>query len=542
MKLLRLLIPAPLHRLDLHLQQGYPRLWSTRIHHHLWFLLLVNVVVFALGLLLNVTTASFPDPSELFGYMLLPALVYFVCWVYKVVLFSPEKRFALRNPVTEVGEFLIHLVSIVLIMSIPYTLALTVTYRIAHTVSDRQFVADVDALNRQAWAFIEGDARSFGPHTVPPPEYLSGSSSHTYFRSLSEYSRPPRYGLGDEQTLQQVLDEYRAKYNAVSDVGERSDPEAAAVYRARIDSIEHTFPLFFTGHGCFTPHRYWYQNSVLSGSDSRLHFMNDSLLELQYVQDVQAIPLFHEERLQQALELGRKYGSGDTVTAQQVMVDFNAKLHSSSSIRQAAQVIERIDYAKNGSYSFLRWPNMAYSLLIPAFILALLLSMFRTSYWQPFLILLVACALLPVVILIAALILTEGYGEDRFMTYTYYVLGVVLLILAPGVMGTKAYRTRNAVVVMLANLAAPFMIFFTLYLLEDRFDVFGVDALGLQLTTLPENTPAYVAMEQQLIALKHRVDLILTTALWGGMVLYALLLHPLFRTLYVRLFALPETR
>ncbi|HEY0976382.1 MAG TPA: hypothetical protein VGE21_02840 [Flavobacteriales bacterium] len=539
MKLLRLLIPAPLHRLDLHLQQRFPRLWSTRIHHHLWFLLLVNAVVFGLGLLLEVAPSSFPDPEDLFGYMLLPAFLYFACWVYQVVLFSPEKRSAPRNPFTEVGEFLIHLVSILLIMTIPYTLALTAVYRIAHTVGDREFTTDVNDLNRQAWAFIIGDGRSFPNGMVEADAYISGPSSHQHFRNFQEYLRPQPPGVDQVRRLEEVLDEYRTGFNRVNQQGPEYDPAMASWYRTRIDSIEQQALFLFVEHGCFSPDHWDYDRAIRVGHND---FLSDSLLELQYVQDIQAVPMFDTDRLRHAIDLGRKYGSGDTATVAGTIAEYHARRSTSSTIRIAGSTIQRIHEAKTGSYWFLRWVQMAYSLVIPAFILTILLSIFKSSYWQPFLIMLAVCILLPVVILIAALILSSGIGEDRLMLWTYYVIALGLLIVAPGVMGTKAYHTRNAVVVMLANLVAPFMIAFTLFLLHEEFDVFGLEALQNRLIERPQDTAEYLVLDQQVAALRARVDLILTSALWGGLALYALLLVPLFRTLHVRLFALPETR
>ena len=102
MNLLRKLIPDFLKRWDLDLQRDHPRLWSTRIHYHLWFLLLINALVFLLGWVIRVGTLKFPDPENLFGYMMVPAVIYFAFWVYKVVLFTVERRFGIRKPYSEV--------------------------------------------------------------------------------------------------------------------------------------------------------------------------------------------------------------------------------------------------------------------------------------------------------------------------------------------------------------------------------------------------------------------------------------------------------
>ena len=141
------MIPDFLRKLDLDLLQNRPRLWSTRIHLHLWFLLLVNSAVFLLAWLVPVHTWKFPDPEEMWGYMVVPAVVYFAFWVYRAVLFTPEKRFGMRRPFAEVGEMAVHIVSILLIWSIPYTFALTVAYRIGAQVSVMAFTGSHPLLN-----------------------------------------------------------------------------------------------------------------------------------------------------------------------------------------------------------------------------------------------------------------------------------------------------------------------------------------------------------------------------------------------------------
>lgn len=537
MKLLRSLLPAFLQRTDLDLQQRHPRLWATRLHLHLWWLLLICAVVCGLGLLLKVTPASFPDPEDLFGYMMLPAVVYFACWVYQVVLFSPLKRGTPRRPINEIGEFILLWASIALIMLIPYSLALTVNQRIAHVVDDATFTADVDALNRQAWAFLEGDARSkAGPETMYG--YYSGHHGHAYFRSLEEYGRPPSVEVDSERPLQSILDEWRSLYVSVMEDGPREDPALAATYLARIDSIETRFPLFFVGHGRFTPNSWRPWKGPYTASTRP--FRSDSLLRAQYITDIQAAPLFHEARLQEALDLGRKYGSHDTVSATTVQREYREGNSSSSTIGRAERQLERIEESKCGDQDFLHPEVLLYAIPIATFVLTVLLSMFRSSYWQPFLIMLVTCALLPVVILILWLILEPG--SDRHMLYTYYLIAIGVTVATPLLMQARTYRTRHAVITMLADLAVPFLPVFTLLVLHHEFDVFGLAQLQLGFDDLVANGPEWLALQERVQVVSDRVDMAVQVALWGGMALYVLVLLPMFRSAYVRLYALPEGR
>ena len=154
MSILRRLIPSFLLRWDLWLQEHHPRLWSTRVHLHLWFLLWSNALAGLLGMLIPVIPHGFPDPEEVWGYMMVPAVVYACFWTYRVVLFTVERRFGIRRTYAEVGEFLIHWLSLLLILTLPMTLSVTLAYRIGHLVTDERFNADVNALNALApWLY-----------------------------------------------------------------------------------------------------------------------------------------------------------------------------------------------------------------------------------------------------------------------------------------------------------------------------------------------------------------------------------------------------
>ena len=266
MRPFRALIPDFLRKLDLDLLQNRPRLWSTRIHLHLWFLLLVNSAVFLLAWLVPVHTWKFPDPEEMWGYMVVPAVVYFAFWVYRAVLFTPEKRFGMRRPFAEVGEMAVHIVSILLIWSIPYTFALTVAYRIGAQVSDPTLVAHVDALNRQSFLFIndrgfdwdEAEELGIEDELDSYTYYGYHEESHAYFRDLNEYIHRNDTGVKELRPLQDLYEEYLDAADAVDDpYGAGYDPAQAKYYRSRADSIARHYPYYFVAHGLYTPNVRW---------------------------------------------------------------------------------------------------------------------------------------------------------------------------------------------------------------------------------------------------------------------------------------------
>jgi len=109
----------------------------------------------------------------------------------------------------------------------------------------------------------------------------------------------------------------------------------------------------------------------------------------------------------------------------------------------------------------------------------------------------------------------------------------------------KAYRTVPAVMNILANVAAPAFFLFTLFLLNERFDIFGYNALQQRIYELRDSDPnstLLTLLEQQQYALGQRIFLYMQIAGWGGVLFYTFALHPVFRWCQTRLMALPERK
>lgn len=572
MNWLRELIPGALQRYDLYLQQSKPRLWSTRFHYHIWFILLLNVLVFVFGMLLHVDKRSFPDPEEFFGWMTVPAIFYCAFWVYKVVLFTLERRNGLREPFAEVGEFMVHLLSIVLIWSLPYNIALTLAWRIDRIISDEQFVKEVDDLNKEAFMFLTGDARaihlsSIGLAGMSPDEvqylldeeqWYPGSGSHSYFRNLKEYKERSKHDPEKEDALQDVYDEYKTAYNEAAHSGsETYDPHKAKRYLAKMDSIERNFPLYFVAHGPFSPEKGWTFTYDLRGRHEleRVPFLSDSLLEDRYVKQLDAPDMIDRERIANVLAIADSYRrdtSGCTVDS--VLFQFNERKQTSSMVFGCDQQIQRIWEAKTMDYSFARFWLMFYTVVIMSFCLALLIGIFKNIYWQPFLISIVVCFLTPIILVCLAYMLTwrneydhesTGIQPGDIMLYGHYLISLFLLAQAPFVYRLKAYRTSRAVMTIIANAIAPFILFITLGLLEEEFDIFGVDALWKKINEI-ENHNGFdlrlPALRAEAELLREKVFTIMQIFLWGGMALYLFVGHGFFRSLMARLTSLPERK
>jgi ABC-type proline/glycine betaine transport system permease subunit len=228
-----------------------------------------------------------------------------------------------------------------------------------------------------------------------------------------------------------------------------------------------------------------------------------------------------------------------------VIAEFSTRRNSTANVHMADRQLWELAEAKRLGYHFARWEFLLFAVLVPCFVLALLISIFKNIYWQPFLIALVCCALLPILILIFALITEHSVfhvDEERIMLWCYYLIAVLLVLTLFAVPQARAYRTRLAVTTILANVALPFLAVFTLFILDEEFDVFGKKALLGQMGYYASESAEWERLNELLHAAQARAEFFFKLAFWSGLVLYALVLHPLLRNLYARLVALAERK
>jgi hypothetical protein len=564
MRFLRKLIPAFLWQWDQRLLQDMPRLWATRVHLHIWFLLLCNALALLLGLLIKVNHRKFPDPEELFAYMIVPTIAYAAFWVYRAVRFNAEKRFGARRTYNEVGEFVVLWISALLIMSIPTTLALTVGLRIAALTPDEEFADEVNLLSsQQEWFY--GITTYYDEYEYSEEEYENqqyavteaeaaasggadqedrvpqGSGSHAFFRSIAEYRErndvEARMLNAEVPALDDVYGGYVRRANRAQHRRDTANfnPDTAAHYNAKADSIERGFPLLLIDHSRFRP---W---------SERLTLKSDSVLEAEYLDRFERGAPMDHAAIERALAIASKYSwHVKRIGAEQVAAEFRSRLRSTASIDACRDQLARISKAKDLRYFFMAEAGYFYFIAIFSFCLVLLLTAFKRIYWQPFLIAIVTAGVMPILVLILALITEHDViplNDDEIMVYAHWFIAVFLFAMLFTIPQQRAYRTNRAVMALLANVVVPFFAIFTLMILHEEHDIFGQDALNAQINRIQEQNehdPALTQLRVEAHALRELIESVMLWTFWCGIALYVLVLHPLFARLYARLMALPE--
>lgn len=556
MNLLRRLMPEFLLRFDDEHRMRNPRLWATKWHYHIWFLLLVNALVFATAMLLPVHLYRAMEPEFMFNMLIVFDVVYLCFWVYRSVLFNVEKRHGLRGKWQEPWEFLVQMVSIMLIMSISYTMGLTLSQRIDKTISDRDFLDDMHTLNEGAPYFLHGCCNWYYTSNEDGVSHDRSSVSHYtrneqfhFFRSLEEYTHRDsirKHSRGHYVPLQDIYERYASAADQFDDPYEASihDPDSMAYYRALADSIAERFPLFYMSHAYFSEY------PIFHDSLETMHEL-DSMYEKRYIEHLDDSDAVHLARIERFIRTSQKYVAHKVeIDPELVLTALRQKepLEISSNVFAAA--LNRINDAKTMNYEFASFGAFMVVLII-GFYIALLLSIFKNMYWQPFLIAVVTGFVVPIVVLLAVLILDEWLhisDEEDIMIWSNYIIGLGLILLVFAFKSQVVYRTRTAVMAILANVMWPIAALITLFMLQEYFDVFGIQALDQQIRALfPYNDtrfldPVYIQMNEELEHLRSVCYVWMTCVFYGGLVLYVALIHPYFRKVYTRLWSLPELK
>ncbi len=141
------LVPAFLKDLDKHLLLNHPTLWATRVHYLLFVVLGIFGLMGFRALVPGMDVASPPSPWLWFWLALIPTVAIFLFWGFSASLFEVERFFGHTSRMKQVGVQAIYLGGILVLGIVPFVLANTITYHMAHSVTDATLASDVNVLN-----------------------------------------------------------------------------------------------------------------------------------------------------------------------------------------------------------------------------------------------------------------------------------------------------------------------------------------------------------------------------------------------------------
>lgn len=247
--MLNALVPKFIKRIDKYFLLNHPLLWISKVHYVLYYAIIMWLLSALIGFVVPINLSQPQDIGLWYVLFTVLAIVLFCVWIYRNAIFNVEKKFGNRHWTDEFKLFLLYFLCIFIFFSFAYPFAITYNTRIAHTVTDAEFIEDINTLNRaepfiprqlynyynyydstKKVTFYDINRRvefgGFTPYTIGQDTIKYGAlksnyelqtdyehdklSDHAILKALEERNRvSEKYGLGADISPAEVLKTYR---------------------------------------------------------------------------------------------------------------------------------------------------------------------------------------------------------------------------------------------------------------------------------------------------------------------------------------------
>lgn len=161
-RVLKKLIPPFLRRIDAYLLLNHPVAWISKIHIVLFYGLLTWSLSALSASIIPINLSQTQDLGLWYFLFTILAVVALCFWIYHVVIFNLEKKFGKRHWTDEYKVFFLNLSCVLIFISFPIPFTSIYNIRVANTVSDEEFINDLNTLNA-AEAFVANNINHYEP-------------------------------------------------------------------------------------------------------------------------------------------------------------------------------------------------------------------------------------------------------------------------------------------------------------------------------------------------------------------------------------------
>ncbi|MEO6305661.1 MAG: hypothetical protein ABIP51_21095 [Bacteroidia bacterium] len=402
--------PGFLNRLDTYLLTKYPIIWISKIHYVLWFGLLLYLISAAIGWLVPIDLTSRVDDG--LWYVLLSVLAFILSWFwgYRYLIFNKEKNFGNLKFSDEYKNFFLVFICISVFAWFASPFVLSYNTKMANMFTDKEIIDDVNTLN-EIEPFI-------------PTNYYSYENTYdtlkkrTFFNvnKINVYSSytPWRY-LNDTLNHPSILSNYQLKlsYHPLADYN------AVKAKVALHFSICHKYGI----------------NPNYSIDEMTANYIKAQKTGWMDIQD---------------MNLGGDYYKEEIRTAFNNLFD-----------------------AKFGTL-FIWDKDFLWAMFYVIFSLSLLMVLFKSTYWQQFLIMAIVLALYPLVVFILTQILfRHTNAEIAFQWFVFLLFALSIVSLFITAKQEKVFKPFFNILNQLFFLLAIYMPMMIVYFLNRNTGLFN---------------------------------------------------------------------
>ena len=502
--------PKELKLIDVHLRENYPWIWATRIHFTLYAMLLLGSFAALIGFITPVDIKS-PMSSggvmTFFGIFMFPAIIFMGYMIFQLCLFSVEKRKGKSSFFRPLLVFPLMMISVLSPLVMPFSVSFVLNSKIANLASKEQVNSDGLALTKAKYFVNMGEQ-----------DYKYFATKLDYISYWGEEKKGAKYNRNNQDEVKKAIYFHEGQYRN----------ERPRLLKARTYSSS-----------SYYNNSYGYNKS----DDSVMQFYHDQNLNLSLKEASKYL-----KHLNACLERYSDYGMLDL---DRMMLELKSNTYINCYSNTSMNRVDR-------SYGYNEKPQKFYNkvsrnlrnikraqitylpkelgfiflgFLWAAFIITLLLFIFRLVHWKQFLL-----SILIIGIYLTLIGIVEGVGDfggDFFpiMAILFIIISMIFLNRVWTLNKFSVAINQMAIVTFLSLAFFPIMI---LGYLEEVLDLFEMSYFDKYLVLDSENYRPYSEEYYEMI------KSIWFITFWSGILFFYLLGLPYLKKTFLRLMSLPK--
>lgn len=490
------LIPPFLRRIDAYLLLNHPVAWISKIHIVLFYGLITWSLSAISGLVIPITLSQTQDLGLWYFLFTILAIIALCFWIYHNVIFNLEKKFGKRHWTDEYKIFFLNICCVFVFISFPIPFTAAYNARVANTVSDAEFISDINTLNT-AEAFVANNINNY-------QAIYDTANQQTYY----DFRQPV------------VFDSYTPwvmKYDTLKYMGLNSSYATEALIRTfRSDQQVKELIRKYTA----VWKKYGFQD---------MHYvLEDSLLKRwRYLQT------------QSPIESSNFY-------------NFNQGYFNTYEMEQ---VLNRVAEAKFRPL-FIVEPEFGNFILYACLYLSLLLMLFKMVPWKQFLLMIISMIIIPILLFIISQLMPRIDYSSRdtgYLTLLMLTLAVAILFTILGFLPARQFNPFRNICAQITYLVLPMLPVIIMLLAKTMFYHSYYDSYEYDTTAYTEAAPypgsagnyihaTWPYIYKQLMQDYWRAwfERWIYITLYGGLGLFILVFLPLMKQLFVKQLSLPH--
>jgi hypothetical protein len=492
---LKKLIPPFLRRIDAYLLLNHPIVWISKIHIVLFYGLLTWSLSALSGFAIPIKLSQTQNLGLWYFLFTILAIVALCFWLYHYIIFNLEKKFGKRSWADEYKVFFLNLCCVFIFISFPISFTSIYNMRVANTVSDEEFIHDINTLNA-AEAFVANNINNY--------EAIYDTVNHTTSYDLR---KPATFDPYTPWAIKMDTNLHR---------GLMSNYAIGQVYKTS-RSDEQVKELIRNYNGVWK--KYGIQQYELMNEDSLLS-------RAKYL------------RTHSPMESSDFY-------------NFHRNYFDTNEIEQ---IFNRVAEAKYRPL-FIWKPEFLNFILYTCFYLSLLVMLFKMVPWKQFLLTVIAFIIIPILLFIISQLFrfTSSSRDDSYLISLILTLLVAIVFTGLGFLPARQFNPFKNICAQITYLALPMLpviilliwkeLFYTSFNF-DTYDYTVYDQMPLEAKSIYSaqlyQTQPHIYMQLVNDYWRAWFEKWIYIALYGGLGLFVVGFMPLMKHLFVKQLSLPR--